>query len=57
MPSSGMLRHAALVGTDVSEERISSIIRIRIGELETALTVTSNRRTVRGSTFLRNVGS
>jgi hypothetical protein len=35
MPSSGMLRRVALVITDVSEERIASIIRvIRVGELE-----------------------
>jgi hypothetical protein len=35
----------ALVRTDVSEERIASIIRMtRIGELRTTLAVTSNRR-------------
>jgi hypothetical protein len=46
MLSSGMLRRAALVGTDVSEERSASIIiRVtRIGELGT-LAVTSNQRT------------
>jgi hypothetical protein len=34
MPSSGMLRHVALVRTDVSEKLSSSIIRVtRIGEL------------------------
>jgi hypothetical protein len=34
MPSSGVLRHVALVRTDVSEENISSIIRVtRFGEL------------------------
>jgi hypothetical protein len=34
MASSGMLRHVALVGTDVSEELIASIIRVtRIGGL------------------------
>jgi demethoxyubiquinone hydroxylase (CLK1/Coq7/Cat5 family) len=34
MPSSEMLRHVALVRTDVSKERIASIIRVtRIGEL------------------------
>jgi hypothetical protein len=44
MPSSGILRRAALVKTDVSEERITSIIKVeRISELETTLTVTSNR--------------
>jgi hypothetical protein len=35
MLSSGMLRHVTLVKTDVSEERIVSIIRLRIGELGT----------------------
>jgi hypothetical protein len=34
MPSSEMLRHVALVQTDISEERIAYIIRVtRIGEL------------------------
>jgi hypothetical protein len=64
MPSSGMLRHVALVRTDVSEERIASFIRVtRFGELGTVLAVTSNRRTVRRDTmydgdftFLRNIG-
>jgi hypothetical protein len=47
MPSSGMLRRVALVGTDVSEELSASIIRItRIGELRT-LAVTSKQRTLR----------
>jgi hypothetical protein len=42
MPSSGMLRRAALVRTEVSEERSTSIIRVtRIGELGTTLGVTS----------------
>jgi hypothetical protein len=35
MPSSGILRRAALVRTDISEEHIASIIRIRNGELGT----------------------
>jgi hypothetical protein len=44
MPSSGMLRRVALVRTDISEELSASITRMtRIGELGTALDVTSNR--------------
>jgi hypothetical protein len=46
-----MLRRVALVRTDVSEELSASFIRgTRIGELGTALAVTSNRRTVRRNT-------
>jgi hypothetical protein len=53
MPSSGMLRRVALVRSDVSEERSASIIKVtRIGALETALAVTSNRRTLRRNTVL-----
>jgi hypothetical protein len=53
LPSSGMLRRVALVRTNVSEERVASIIRVTgIGELGT-LEVTSNR----SDTFLQNVGS
>jgi hypothetical protein len=38
-----MLRRVALVRTDVSEERITYIIRVtRLGELRTTLAVTSN---------------
>jgi hypothetical protein len=38
MPSCGMLRHVALVRTDVSEGHIASIIRVtRIGNLGTAI--------------------
>jgi hypothetical protein len=38
-----MLRRVALVGTDISDERIASIIRVtKIGELGTTLAVTSN---------------
>jgi hypothetical protein len=43
MPSSGMFRRVFLVRTDVSEERIASIIRVtRIAELGTTLAITSN---------------
>jgi hypothetical protein len=43
-----MLRYAALVKTDFSEEFIPSIISAtRIGEIGTTLAVTSNRRTLR----------
>jgi hypothetical protein len=49
--SSGMLRHVALVRTDVSEELRASFIRVtKIGELGTKLAVTSNRRTLRRNT-------
>jgi hypothetical protein len=42
MPFSGMLRHEAVVRTDASEERSTSIIRVtRIGELGTTLPVTN----------------
>jgi hypothetical protein len=42
MPSSGILRHVALVRTDVSEESIAIIIRLkRIGELITANVATT----------------
>jgi hypothetical protein len=41
--TSGMLRHVALVRTDVSEELSASFIRVtRIAELGTTLAVTSN---------------
>jgi hypothetical protein len=44
MAPSEMLRHVALVITDVSEELSASIIRVtRICELGTTLAVTSNR--------------
>jgi hypothetical protein len=47
MASSGMLRRVALVRTDVSDELSAFFIRAtRIGELETTLAVTSNRRTL-----------
>jgi hypothetical protein len=42
MPSSGILRRAALVRSDFSEEFRASIIRVtRIGELGTSLAVNS----------------
>jgi hypothetical protein len=44
MVSYGMLRHVALVRTDVSEELSISFIRVtRIGELGTTLAVTHNQ--------------
>jgi hypothetical protein len=43
MASSGMLRHVALVRTDVSEKRNESIFRVtRIGEQRTTLAIASN---------------
>jgi hypothetical protein len=43
-----MLRNVALVGTDVSEECLASIIRVtRLGKLRTMLAVTSNQNTLR----------
>jgi hypothetical protein len=51
MASSGMLRHVALIKTNVSEELRASFIRVtRIGELGTKLPVTSNRRGLRRNT-------
>jgi hypothetical protein len=60
MASSGMLRRVALLRTEVTEELSVSIIRMtNIGELETTLALTSNRRTMRRNTkhliFLRSV--
>jgi hypothetical protein len=51
MASSGMLRHVALVRTDVLEDLSASIIMVtRIGELGTTLAVTSNRCMLRRNT-------
>jgi hypothetical protein len=47
-----MLRRAALVRTDVSEELSASFIRItRIGEIGTTLAANSNRHTLRRNTY------
>jgi hypothetical protein len=47
MPSSGKWRHMALVRSDVSEERVTSIIRVkRIGELGTTLAITGELLTL-----------
>jgi hypothetical protein len=46
-----MLLRVALVRTEVSEKRSAPIIRMtRIGEVGTALGVTSNRRSLRRNT-------
>jgi hypothetical protein len=56
MASSGMLRHVALVRTDVKEGLSASTIRVtRIGELGTTSAVTSNRRSVRRLLVTANV--
>jgi hypothetical protein len=48
MPSSRILRHLALVSTNVTEELSGSIIRVtRIGELGITLAVTTNPRNVK----------
>jgi hypothetical protein len=42
-----MMPSVTVIRTDVSEERVTSIIRVtRIGDLRTALAVTSNRGTL-----------
>jgi hypothetical protein len=42
-----MLRSVALVRTDISEERIASIIRVtQIGEIETTITVSASAQAV-----------
>jgi predicted transcriptional regulator len=46
-----VLRHVALVRTDVSKERIATNIKVtKIGELRTPLAVSSNRSTLRRNT-------
>jgi hypothetical protein len=58
MASSRMLRRAALVRTDVSEERSTSFIRVTgVGELGTTLAVTSNRHTLRRNTKSLGISS
>jgi hypothetical protein len=48
MPSPGMRLRLALLRTDVSKDRIASIIRVtRIGDLGSTLEVTNNRSTLR----------
>jgi hypothetical protein len=55
MASSGMLRHVALVRTDISEELSIFILRAtRLGELGT-LAITSNQRMLRELVFLCSV--
>jgi hypothetical protein len=57
MVSYGMICRVTLVRIDVSEELITSIIKVaRIGELGTTLAVTSNRRTLRRNTKVACVG-
>jgi hypothetical protein len=58
MVSSGLLRRAALVGTDVSEEPVASFIRVtKIDELGTTQAATSNRRTLRRNHHRENLKS
>jgi hypothetical protein len=59
MLSSGMLRHVALVRTDISEDHIASIIRVtRIGELETTLAVTNIRENLKSyMCFMSYIGN
>jgi demethoxyubiquinone hydroxylase (CLK1/Coq7/Cat5 family) len=47
MPFSGMLRYVDFVRTEVSDERMASIIRVtRIGELGTTLSITNTQITL-----------
>jgi hypothetical protein len=51
MPSSGMCRRVVLIVTNVSEDRVASIIRVTsISELRKALAVNSNQNTLRRNT-------
>jgi hypothetical protein len=57
MSSSGMLCRVALVITEVSEERSTTIIRVkRIVELGTTLAAARNRRTLRRNIIAESVG-
>jgi hypothetical protein len=52
MPFSGILHRMALVRTNVLEEHSASIIRVtRIGELGTALAITSNQCTLQRNKY------
>jgi hypothetical protein len=52
MPYFWMLRYVAFVRTDVSEERIASIIRLtRISELGTTLAVSINQSRLQRNAF------
>jgi hypothetical protein len=54
MVSSGLLRRVALVRTDVSEDPGPSFIRVtRIGELGITQAATSNPRTLRRNTMMK----
>jgi hypothetical protein len=61
LPSSGLLRNAALITAHVSEECIASIVRVtrtgELGTLELTSVVDSCHPDDGGDMFLRNVGS
>jgi hypothetical protein len=58
MTSYAMLRRVALVRTDVSEELSASFIKVtRISQIGTTLAVTSNRRTLRSVTLMKEAVS
>jgi hypothetical protein len=53
----GMLRHVALVRTDISEEPSASVIRMtRVGKLGTMLAITSNRHMLQRNTKYYFIG-